>query len=670
MKERILFYFFSFFFSIALKAQLGKEAWHWYFGNRCALHFNTGNAISGSGPLDTVEGTAAISNTSTGQLLFYTNGVQVWNKNHNQMLNGDSLFGHISTTQSALIVPKPGSQNLYYIFTCDMQGGSHGVCYSVVDINLNGGLGDLILKNQQITPSSSTEKLTGARHCNGVDFWIIDHAMNSDAFNAYLLSSTGLNPIPVVSNIGPYVPGNPWNSQGVMKTSPDGKKLALGNVGLRTTEIYDFNNTTGIISNPVIITYPNNGIYGISFSPDNSKLYASDPVSPKLYQYDLSSSIPSTIIASESIINSSEAIWALQLAPNGRIYGTVYYGNLAVINNPNALGTSCNMQPNSITVSNNTFLQIGLPNYIEGGLIPRKDTVKLSICKNTWPVILAADSAASGFGWSDGAITPTITVNNYGNYWVTYTDSSGCQKTDTFHVLEKTPPRIDVLKDTMICSATGAVLLTENATYPNVASYAWNDGTNSATNSMTGTGIYWVDLTLNDLCVSRDSFELTVNLYPLVDLGRDTTFCTGNKFLNAGNSIFNYSWNTGAISSYIIATEPGTYWAQVNNQGCVSVDTMTIYPDLSLFEFVIPNIVTPNDDQINDRIDFSIYQFSTMQLDIYNRWGNKIFESADPACVWYPEAADGTYFYSLKYKIDCGINTKSETKKGFITLVK
>jgi gliding motility-associated-like protein len=135
----------------------------------------------------------------------------------------------------------------------------------------------------------------------------------------------------------------------------------------------------------------------------------------------------------------------------------------------------------------------------------------------------------------------------------------------------------------------------------------------------------------------------------LVDLGNDTTFCLGDLPLNAFNNSSGYMWSTGQTTPGIIVTSPNTYWVKVTNQyGCINSDTLIVHPQLDAFNFVLPNIVTPNNDGINDFIDFGKYQFSSLQIEIYNRWGKKVFESTDPACVWKPTEEDGIY-YSFTY---------------------
>src|SRR5437764_1215512 len=119
MKKILLIYLFL----ICTASFAQKEANNWYFGRNAGVTFNGGAPVAvTNGQLNTLEGCASISDAN-GNLLFYTDGIKVWNKNHVVMTNGTGLRGDPSSTQSGIIVPKPGSSTIYYIFTVDMQGG-------------------------------------------------------------------------------------------------------------------------------------------------------------------------------------------------------------------------------------------------------------------------------------------------------------------------------------------------------------------------------------------------------------------------------------------------------------------------------------------------------------------------------------------------------------------
>ena len=122
----------------------------WYFGLNAALDFRSGIPIAIPGSeMRSIEGSASICNAA-GELLFFTNGKKVWDKNNEVMPNGSGLLGGLATssTHQALIVPIPENPSLYYIFTTDERARNNGIRYSQVDMRLNEGLGDITSKNE------------------------------------------------------------------------------------------------------------------------------------------------------------------------------------------------------------------------------------------------------------------------------------------------------------------------------------------------------------------------------------------------------------------------------------------------------------------------------------------------------------------------------------------
>src|SRR5436309_5385749 len=111
------------------------------------------------------------------------------------MDNGTGLNGNSSSTQSGVIVPQPGNENIYYIFTVDAQAGAYGFCYSVVDISMQGGLGSVTQKNIPIL-DSTTEKISAIKKSPS-ETWVITHEFGTNNFDAYLLDINGLNATPV-----------------------------------------------------------------------------------------------------------------------------------------------------------------------------------------------------------------------------------------------------------------------------------------------------------------------------------------------------------------------------------------------------------------------------------------------------------------------------------------
>lgn len=225
----------------------GREYNKWYFGEYAGLDFNTNPpTVLTNSSLVTAEGCASISDAA-GNLLMYSDGLQVWNANQEVMPNGSGLLGNSSASQGALIVPAPASNHLYYLFTIDQLAGLDGLRYSVIDMNLDGGMGDIIAASKNILLQTPvTEKLTAVRHCNNRDIWIVAHDWDSNDFLSYLLTDEGIQ-TPIVSSVGVVHTGGigggngiNLNSVGCMKVSPDSKRLAcaLRNMGL--CEVFDF----------------------------------------------------------------------------------------------------------------------------------------------------------------------------------------------------------------------------------------------------------------------------------------------------------------------------------------------------------------------------------------------------------------------------------------------
>lgn len=339
--KKFTFLFTILFCSVALFSQ--KQTDIWYFGNGAALDFSTGTPsviASGMTGYAPSEGCSVISDAA-GNLLFYTDGITVINKNHVQMANGNGLLGGNSSTQAALIVPQPGTNGIYYIFTTDDFAGANGLKYSIVDMNLAAGMGSVTVKNSTLIGTVS-EKITAVKDPNTNRYWIAAHEWGNDAFYAYSLTSTGLS-APVITNIGTVHTGTLQNTYGQMKFNPCGNKLALTIGYTDVWEYFNFNTNTGVISN--MMSFPQTAhVYGLEFSADASKIYVStyDPFKT-LVQYDLSSNNFSMIAVSEVSLSTTTDIYGMQLANDGKIYVVKSFNQyLGVVNTPSLAGAACN----------------------------------------------------------------------------------------------------------------------------------------------------------------------------------------------------------------------------------------------------------------------------------------------------------------------------------------
>ncbi|QJX45847.1 hypothetical protein HMJ29_02395 [Hymenobacter taeanensis] len=346
----------------ALASFAQREQSIWLFGQQAGLSF----PADGGAPtplltskMTTYEGSAVATNQQ-GQLLFYTNGEFVFNRQHQVMPNGKKLMGSNSSTQSALIVPDPGSGNVFYVFTVAAQGNGNGLRYSTVDMTRDNGLGDVPRANALlITPVA--EKLAAVRHQNGRDVWIVAHRWNSNAFVTFLVTADGVQGKPILSNVGSMHAGPGRNAIGAMKFSPDGKKLAVALWReANKYEVFDFDRNTGKVSNAKSFApYPE--AYGVEFSPDGSKLYGSSNGEgggeAQIFQFDLKTG-KATVVGK----SANRKVGSLQRAPDGNIYvareDNPYLG---IIQNPNS--DKATYLDNGLKLGGRRS-KLGLPNFI------------------------------------------------------------------------------------------------------------------------------------------------------------------------------------------------------------------------------------------------------------------------------------------------------------------
>lgn len=452
MKKLVIFiYLFSCF------AFSQGEANIWYFGENAGLDFNSGNPVPLlDGQINTQESCGSISDAS-GQLLFYTDGRSVWNRNHVVMPNGTGLLGHESASQSGTIVRKPGSNSLYYIFTTDRENGPNGLRYTVVDMSLDGGMGVVTSEKNILVFATSMEAVTVIKKPNDIDYWVVSHGWNNNNFYAYSLTASGLSTIPITSSVGPIITGSNFNAAGNIKISPSATKLVFTSVS-DIAQLYDFNSMTGVISNPITLSTETGELYGVEFSPDESRLYVANSFY-KVYQYDLTAAnIPNS---KTTIYNGTRVVGGLQMASNGKIYIAVYgYGQIGVINNPNLLGVGCDLQIDSIDLGGR-ISSLGLPSFNRSFFDSsfRADNACLG---STTQFSLISTTNVSSATWNFGDGSPTVnalnashTYANAGNYMVSVSinSSSGTFSKSKQITISATPLIANSIGNQSVCGS-------------------------------------------------------------------------------------------------------------------------------------------------------------------------------------------------------------------------
>lgn len=590
-----------------------REANTWYFGNYMGLDFNSGTAVplndgKITAYLGASEGVATISNAN-GNLLFYTNGLTVWNRFHQAMPNGTGLLGNESSTQSAVIVPKIGDSTTYYVFTVAQVGGPNGLQYSVVNMTLDNGRGDVEVKNVPLVPNV-TEKITAVRHCNNRDIWVVTHKTLSNTYYSFLVDPSGINTTPVISNTGTVLPGVippstlDSSTLGYLKASPDGKKIAAAHWSVNV-DISDFDNATGVVSNSYSLFQPADLhylAYGIEFSPDSKLVYTtvfySDLPSAQrgnaLFQYDISLATPAAVRASKQVIsrNVDPAITyaALQVAPDGKMYMAKFgYKELAAVKNPNVYGTGCGFVPIAVTYAlPNQSSGYGLPTFIQSYFYPPDSFSYKGGCPGTVVDFNYNPSAGTlsvkwDFGDPASGVNNVSTLNNPthhfsapGSYNVQLIKFTNCGTDTLRRTIQANLLALNLGPDTLVCGATNILLNSSAAGSSNT--FLWQDSSTNATYLATKPGLYWVEVKSNTGCISRDSINVNLKPSPVFNLGADVAICQNDGFsLNAGAAnAESYVWNTGAVTSAIAVSTAGLYWCETNIGGCKFRDSVSV----------------------------------------------------------------------------------------------
>lgn len=652
-------YIFIFIMSIAsLNAQvrdcnyvLPHQADNWIFGQKASINFTQNPPFVNPTAKDfgMPSGISSISDKN-GNLLFFTNGMKVWNPGYYLMENGDGLNGSAEASQSSIIVPHPGNSKKYFIFTIDMYlppplNIGNGVNYSVIDFTDNSW-GKVTSKNNLLFKENSN-KVCAIKHENGTDYWVIFHGYGDtkgDSFYSYLVDTSGVVMTPVVSKTGIPHTGDIYsnNQRGYMKASSNGENIGLVLPTDGIIEVLDFDKSTGQITNPT--TSSLNAFvnpFGLEFSPNTEQLYLTSAPSQSgtcyLYQFDLKSSDPFTspteinsfYFSAVSGSTSDSTMQALQLGVDGKIYvsimrkSNVGKTNLGVIYNPDRPGLSCNynevdLMPNNGLYLNGGLGRAGLPDFITDYLnIPH--FYYLNQCLND---------------------TTDFIIRNTSNFTPSwdYSDPDG------------TTIENDPMRPRHIFTAAGTYNVDLTETY---------DG---------------VDYLFSE--------EILINPLPAISIGGGTNIIyilEGSSIrLDAGEGMDLYSWKPGGSNSrYLDVNQPGFYSATITDFNCcTNSDTVEIrYASLTF-----PNAFKLN-SAITENQSFSVAgdvsSIAKYQLIIFNRWGQMVFETDDPYEAWDGTqngsfVEQGTYVYSAVFtSFESAIQSSIDIKKtGTVTLIK
>jgi gliding motility-associated-like protein len=595
----LFIYFFTIFYSNAQ-----NETNVWFFGNKLGLDFNNGAKPKGiyNNYFSNDNGVAVICNPK-GKPLFYSNGENVYTTDTlgtGIMDNGNGLLGLKGSTQAAFICPRPGKGKQYYLFTTRDDGG--GLYYNIIDTSLNSGKGRVSIKNRVLL-SNSTQRVTIVQHANTTDLWVIAHQWGTDSFYAWRLSAKGFVDT-VISEIGFRHSGNINNGKGYLKGSPDGKRLAMSTWGLDRFDLFDFDNSTGIISNNMVLKHSSIvRPVGVEFSPNGRYLYGcslggvSSPL-PSMYQFDLNITTDTAMMAAARSMRSPTILpnGAMQTGPDGKIYVAIYSGlSVGVIFKPDSVA-KYNGSFDDAYVGYNKSCKFGLPQYLPHLFFKPKFKFSSICLGDTTNFILMDTALISKVRWDFGDISLiSDTSNQFSSYYIYKKDTSymvkliiiyrnGHRDTSVQRVRIFSKPVVDLGHDTTLCSGTFFPLGYDNPKY----SYTWDNGGVSPNYqpAIKSSGSYSIEV-MDGTCITKDTVKVEIIDVLKPKLGRDTMICEGYsilKSINNGQVNVKYLWSNNISDSIMEFDKSGIYSGTISIGKCSNSDTFSlIVKDLPLF---------------------------------------------------------------------------------------
>lgn len=671
------------FHTPALHAQ--GENNQWCFGQKLGLNFNTTPPSFFMTNMGSAEGSAAVSDLA-GNLLFYSSGGNNWDRNGNLMPNGSGLMGNGpvssvsgnvgSSMTGVAIVKSPANNNQYYIITTDaIEDNIYKAYYSVIDMSLNGGLGDVIPSQKNIVLANDVAEgviTTRTGGCSG--YWVLMHRKNGNQYLAFKIGQTGITTTPVVSagQLGSNTPSAPSN--GRIRFNHSGNRLVRGGGYF---ELATFNNITGVLSD-FFVTQVNLQVGGaqcFTFSPDDSKLYAGSIYG--LTQYNIALLPDTAAFENAQVVLNTNGILDMRPGPDGKIYCHPHSQvTMHVINMPNAAGAACQFTQNAFNVPVYTngdpfFSELGNPVVIQ----PPADTVVHPLRDTTvcfgQELTLHPPMTYQSYYWNSGAITPEHTVQADGRYWLFGYDECHLY-IDSFRV-KFIDFSTDIGTDTSICAGQQLVLDASASTAG--ATYLWQDNSPEPVITVSNEGTYRVKVTVGP-CSLTDSIHVGI-LDPFMNIAEpDTLICKG-AVLTLHALAFpqsTYVWNTGNTGDAIHTDSAGTYRVTATNVCGVFYDTVVVTTEDCRCNVFVPNAFSPNGDGKNDVLEARLYCLGAADfyMAVYNRYGQRLFESHDPSSGWNGRqngnlADAGAYFYYITYKNKAGEKIK---KKGDVVLIR
>ncbi|MEP2024267.1 MAG: PKD domain-containing protein [Reichenbachiella sp.] len=583
----------------------------WYFGENAGIDFNppATSAITDENLMSSAQGASSVSDLN-GDLLFYTNGETIWNKNHRVMDNGDDIGGDPNSSQGVMIVPLPNDSSIYYVFTSDPVYGdfTYDMKYAVVDMRKDTAQGEVIVKDVSLF-TNSTERLTAFGLGQGIT-WLVTHEYGNNQFRSYPITPFGIG-APITSSAGSVMRFDEEKTgKAQMKYAAGGGVIALAfqDTDDNYVELFSVADSTGQITGLAKIDIEEPApslIYGVEFSSSLQRLYISTNGTngSNLLQYDLDSLYAPTakadIEATKFVLGSDPSLQygALQTGSDAIIYLAVDGQNsVGTINSPNADNASASFNDGGFDLMGRTS-RLGLPNFVQelplsamnpGIAYTNPCLGQETIFDGTGTSIIDEYFWSFDDGTSAAVEDTTHIYNLSGTYNVSLTVTNRCGLDTVFiEPVEIYPiPAVPTLQDAVaICN--GPALLEAWPVDTAAFSYTWSTGETTRTITVDVPSIVSVFITNTEGCQSDPRESFVDDTRPEVDLGADQIICEDVAFtdLDALNPGSTYSWmlngsaNGNTLRTQAVDTSvPGVYVYEVTVEdilNCVTTDDVT-----------------------------------------------------------------------------------------------
>lgn len=612
--HKLFIFFILLFSSLFIKAQKEWVNWNSSTGG---LTFKNGTAktytdVPGnlSWPDYTGSKAYSYSSPSTGQMLFLTDGKNIWNKDYKTILDPtkNSLISCDSDRYKVQIIPFTNDSTKFYLFHLYSTRGYIGdsltstpygcadeslsyLYYSILQMDFTKNSGQLIKSNIPVL-KHPLDRIALVKHANKKDTWVITHPTEFSYYTAFLVTDAQVN-APVISEVGPAAPVQWQNIRGQIAASPNGKIIAASG-SAPGVEIYNFDNSTGRLSNYRTINFNKETVVSLCFSPDNSKLYivtsdfkTCDDYSA-LYQVDFNE------------VNLNKSLFLIKKYPRRTIElskavdNRIWIKNVTypdskntyfeVIDYPNFPKNACMVREKYLKYRTPVNLPNIINDYIQTVTGPSIQKLNLpdtlNICRGK--ISIDAGGIYESYLWSTGDSTKTIQVDQPGMYTV-IAGKKGFKMPEAYGYVYVQSKAANIFKstDTMFCPKTLHAL-----TIPgNITNILWMDGDTSRIKHVDQEKYKVTGIDSNG-CVVRDSICVTIHDNPKVAFGNDTTFCSSQSLqLNlktyidettVPNKISSFLWQDSSTQNSFTITQPGTYWGSIKFNGCTVADTIKV----------------------------------------------------------------------------------------------